>query len=148
MSNTATHTKSLTRTYSTRMPCSAHAPRLCRKTLGLYLTVDGFDAIVDNAGVCVSEIVTNVVQHTESPDLVLTVTVRQAEVYVEVRDRGSALIPVPPVPPERPPLEASEESGRGLLLVDSLASRWGVEYFGGARRPYGKCVWFELGAAR
>jgi anti-sigma regulatory factor (Ser/Thr protein kinase) len=31
------------------------------------------------------------------------------------------------------------ESGRGIMLVDALAARWGVE-----RRTGGKAVWFEL----
>lgn len=32
-----------------------------------------------------------------------------------------------------------EESGRGLLLVDTLASRWGTEPVGAGKR-----VWFEV----
>jgi hypothetical protein len=32
-----------------------------------------------------------------------------------------------------------DESGRGLAIVDALASRWGVDRFEG-----GKSVWFEV----
>jgi hypothetical protein len=32
-----------------------------------------------------------------------------------------------------------DEHGRGLLLVDRLANRWGVD-----SQPPGKRVWFEL----
>jgi hypothetical protein len=34
---------------------------------------------------------------------------------------------------------SDDEHGRGLLLVDSLASAWGVD-----ASPPGKAVWFQL----
>ncbi|MGK9460194.1 hypothetical protein ACSLFT_09195 [Streptomyces sp. G6] len=44
-------------------------------------------------------------------------------------------------PPTVPPSPCPEgESGRGLLLVDVLALRWGWT----PRRPLGKTVWAEL----
>ena len=54
---------------------------------------------------------------------------------IEVWDASSAMSPSP-----KGALYA--ESGRGLLLVESLASRWGVRAVAG-----GKCVWFALEAA-
>ncbi|WP_327357899.1 hypothetical protein [Streptomyces sp. NBC_01304] len=35
------------------------------------------------------------------------------------------------------------EGGRGLLLLEGLAHRWGVTWIGGAE-PVDKRVWFEL----
>ena len=52
---------------------------------------------------------------------------------VEVEDHSSE-IPDVPGPPE-----PAQLSGRGLRVVDALASRWGIE-----RRGTGKAVWFEI----
>ena len=44
--------------------------------------------------------------------------------------------------PREPRLRAAaedEEGGRGLLLVETIAERWGVDPL-----PSGKRVWFEL----
>jgi hypothetical protein len=51
---------------------------------------------------------------------------------VEVCDEGSE-----DVPHEESP-ELLDTSGRGLQLVDALATRWGT------RRNETTCVWFEL----
>ncbi|QPP06206.1 ATP-binding protein [Streptomyces bathyalis] len=64
------------------------------------------------------------------PGLLLPATLR-----VEVADAGQEFDPVPSrLPPE------DSEAGRGLLLVDTLATRWGVV----PRDPSGKTVWAEL----
>jgi hypothetical protein len=47
----------------------------------------------------------------------------------------------PTVPPSPVPAPPDAEGGRGLLLVDALAERWGAEL-----RSEGKCLWFELPA--
>lgn len=54
-------------------------------------------------------------------------------VRIEVVDRA----PVTPLRPSQP--DHDEESGRGLHLVDTLASAWGVEPM-----EHGKSVWFEV----
>jgi hypothetical protein len=61
--------------------------------------------------------------------------VADGRLRVEVLD-GGATVPPQPVPP---PLES--ESGRGLLLVEALADRWGA-----AVTAEGKTLWFELAA--
>ena len=80
-----------------------------------------------------SELVTNVIRHAASP---FTVIVRYDGdvVRVEVGDGSRAL-------PEarRPTLD--DETGRGLLLLDALASGWGV-----TPTVSGKRVWFEVPA--
>lgn len=55
---------------------------------------------------------------------------------IEVADAASTKRP-PTVPP---PSYPEGESGRGLLLVDVLALRWGTA----PRRPLGKTVWAEV----
>jgi anti-sigma regulatory factor (Ser/Thr protein kinase) len=68
-------------------------------------------------------------------------------------DRGRLLIEVADADP-RPPMPRDpgpdDESGRGLMLVEGLAERWGHHLAttttnGG--RPHGKVVWFEIALA-
>jgi anti-sigma regulatory factor (Ser/Thr protein kinase) len=83
----------------------------------------------------VSELVTNSIRHgaidAEQP-VRLTVRVAGDRVRVEVEDGGAGFVP----PPEGP--RPREESGWGLVLVDALAERWGVDRDGATR------VWFEV----
>jgi anti-sigma regulatory factor (Ser/Thr protein kinase) len=89
----------------------------------------------------VGELVTNSIRHGSrvATDLVeLVVRDRDGALRVEVHDRGSGF--ERPRPPRR---GALRESGWGLLLVNALADRWGVER--GRRRS---TVWFELDRVR
>ena len=78
-----------------------------------------------------SELVANAVQHSAGT-VEVSLATGPRSLTVSVRDAGSDLPAV-----RRAPEQA--ERGRGLLLVDSLADRWGAE-----RHPNGKRVWFEL----
>lgn len=85
------------------------------------------------------ELAANAVRHGRVPgrDFALRLTLDEAAglVRVEVADAAAAKRPplsLPQAPPEG-------ESGRGLLLVDVLAVRWGWEL----REPVGKTVWAE-----
>ncbi|WP_427924895.1 SpoIIE family protein phosphatase [Streptomyces sp. cg40] len=86
---------------------------------------------VDDARLLVSEVLTNAVQHAEGP-LVLHLRRTVTELAVEICDLS------PHLPQPRLAAE-DEESGRGLILVDTLADNWGV-------RPtdQGKTTWFTL----
>ncbi|MEU5700390.1 ATP-binding protein [Streptomyces aurantiacus] len=88
----------------------------------------------------VSELAANAVRHGRVPGhdfgLRLTRDETAGLVRVEVADAASAKRP-----PEAPPSSYPEgESGRGLLLVDVLAARWGTT----PREPLGKTVWAEV----
>ena len=89
------------------------------------------DAVVDPAQLLLSELVVNAVLHAES-----SVTVRLAllegRVRIEVADRST-------VTPEVRPVDPAAVTGRGMLIVDALASSWGVD-----PTVDGKVVWFEL----
>ena len=93
--------------------------------------------IVDNARVCVSDVATNVLRHTDVPVLAVEVSVLRDRVVVGVRDSDPGGRPRVGKPSEQ------AESGRGLLLVQSLAHAWGVSWTGGLA-PTGKRVWVEL----
>ena len=85
------------------------------------------------ATLLVSELVANAVVHANS-DMVLSVSHDPGSLHVEVEDHDGA-----PLVARRHPAPCDQVSGRGLDLVSTLASSWGV-------RPTaaGKAVWFEL----
>jgi serine phosphatase RsbU (regulator of sigma subunit)/anti-sigma regulatory factor (Ser/Thr protein kinase) len=84
------------------------------------------------AGLLTSELVTNALRHAEG-ELRLELAVRDGCLRVDVSDGSHAS------PRLRPP-SAEDEHGRGLLLVDALADRWGSEALASGKR-----VWFEVG---
>jgi GAF domain-containing protein/anti-sigma regulatory factor (Ser/Thr protein kinase) len=88
---------------------------------------------VDTAELLVSELVGNAVRHAQPGDVLLRATLVDGLLRVEVQDRSSHV----PALGATPPWES--ETGRGLLLVESLALRWGAEPL-----PGGKQLWFEL----
>ncbi|MER5741258.1 SpoIIE family protein phosphatase [Streptomyces sp. NPDC002262] len=108
-----------------------------RAAVGQALRDWGMPEIADDAELLTGELLVNVLLHTEG-GAVLTLEVLPEpvrRVRLSVQDRSSAW------PRRRTPGEAAT-SGRGLLLMDALASRWGVE-----PRGEGKAVWCEIGPA-
>ncbi|MDK1473176.1 SpoIIE family protein phosphatase [Streptomyces sp. 549] len=90
---------------------------------------------VDGAVLMLSEMLTNVLVHTDGDALMVAeVTGRRGarRLRVEVSDRSDEL------PHRRSPGELAS-SGRGLVLMDLLADSWGVD-----PRGEGKAIWFEL----
>ena len=84
----------------------------------------------------ISELVTNSVRHAgiaASEPVQLSVNVEGDTVRVAVRDPGPGF--TPPVAPTDP----AHVGGWGLVLVEQLATRWGVEHDGEAN-----VVWCEL----
>jgi hypothetical protein len=103
----------------------------------------GYPAASDvscSVALVVGELAANAVLHGRVPGrdfgLRLALDLAAGLVRIEVADAASAKRP-PTVPPSSYP---EGESGRGLLLVDVLAARWGSE----PRRPVGKTVWAEV----
>jgi anti-sigma regulatory factor (Ser/Thr protein kinase) len=86
-----------------------------------------------------AELAGNAVLHGRVPGrdfrLVLRVT-EDRTLRIEVADARGERRPAVP----RPPAPGDAEGGRGLLLVEALADRWGVE----TGPPPGKTVWAEL----
>jgi anti-sigma regulatory factor (Ser/Thr protein kinase) len=82
----------------------------------------------------VSELVTNAVRHGRSRDgaFGFKVAIYDQRIRVEVSDAGAGF-----TPPGREP-EPGELGGWGLVLVDRVAERWGVEHSPGTR------VWAEV----
>lgn len=89
-------------------------------------------AQLDDVQLLVSELVTNAVVHAGS-EVEVAVRLLAGSVRIEVVDRA----PVDTLAPSAP--TDHDEHGRGLLLVETMASAWGVEPLEG-----GKSVWFEV----
>lgn len=92
--------------------------------------------VLDDALLLVTELVANAVRHGEGP-VTLTLVRDQGRLRVEVTDASRR----PPRPRDK---GVEAESGRGLQIVDVLATRWGTTPAGSA----GKTVWFELDTHR
>jgi Anti-sigma regulatory factor (Ser/Thr protein kinase) len=123
-----------------RLPAHEQSAARARHFVREILT-PRFLQVCDDAVLLVSELITNSVRHSDSahrPGETLTLTLREpisGTLRVAVTDAGS------PVSEPRPRHDGDQEAehGRGLLLVETIATRWGW-YEGGANRT----TWFEL----
>ena len=115
----------------TTLPPSVGTPAAARAFVRETLHPGSSDVRVDDVALVVSELVTNAVLHGDG-DIMLNVVVADDAVHVEVADAAPAL----PAPRAAP---SDADSGRGLFIVDGVATRWGV-------RPAarGKVVWADL----
>jgi anti-sigma regulatory factor (Ser/Thr protein kinase) len=98
------------------------------------LAVRGFNGDVQqDASVVASELVNNAVVHACEP-IMLEVAVRDHALRVEVCDGDERTAVVAPRRADRGVM-----TGRGLVIVESLAQRWGVR-----SHPGGKSVWADI----
>ena len=118
-------------------PCDRAAPARVRRALA---GVEGLEAVLGDATLVASELVTNAVLHSggRPPDLLeVRVTRRSDGLMISVRDPGlsgrHAVIPT---------RAGVATGGLGLRVVDAIALRWG------AARGEGYCVWAELPLAQ
>lgn len=121
-------------TVARELPADSSAASLARRFVTSVLRDwQVHEDVVDTAELCVSELVTNAVIHSRTTS---TVTVRRDQEYliVMVQDRGG----VGPVH-RAEDMDPEAISGRGLSLVDALASAWSAEH-----NADGTTVWFEL----
>lgn len=91
--------------------------------------------IAEHAVLLVSELVGNAVRHTGARSFALRLHRRRGSIRIEVRDPSRGL-------PCLMPVGELDISGRGLMLVDKLSDRWGVDL-----GPRGKTTWFEMRVA-
>ena len=118
------------RTVLTPHPTSVGAARrFVRDVLKTRRVADG---VVSTVELLTSEVVTNAILHARSGPQ-LAVEVNDDHVRVAVRDISSDL-------PVRRLGRLDDVSGRGVVIVEELASAWGVE----RERNGAKRVWFEV----
>lgn len=133
------------RHFFSRQFCStARGARLARLAVVRHLDQWGLPPASEascTVALVVAELAVNAVRHgrVHGRNFLLSVTyeTRARRIRIEVSDACPEL---PPVGPSMP--ADDEESGRGLVLVDVLADRWGVA----PRTPLGKTVWAECSA--
>lgn len=92
-------------------------------------------ALVEDAELLVSELMSNAVQHG-GPEVRLSLATSDVSLLVMVFDSGSGVPVVRDTGPEVP-------SGRGLRMVQHVAAAWGVET---EQDGSGKTVWFRVTA--
>ncbi|WP_308010966.1 ATP-binding protein [Streptomyces sp. AC495_CC817] len=126
-----------------RFVSSPRGARLARHLAVRRMEEWGYPAASDvscSVALVVAELAANAVRHGRVPGrdfgLRLALDLAAGLVRIEVADAASAKRP----PTASPSSYPEGESGRGLLLVDVLAARWGSE----PRRPVGKTVWAEV----
>jgi serine/threonine-protein kinase RsbW len=110
-------------------PASHSAPQAraaLRTMMGRWAT----EALRDDASLLLTELVSNGVIHARST-MQVYLTMDEDLLRAEVRDTS------PSAPVHRDP---DEYGGRGVLILNALASSWGVVGHPGE----GKTVWFEL----
>jgi anti-sigma regulatory factor (Ser/Thr protein kinase) len=106
------------------------APRLARTHARAAAAPLG-DALVADAELLVSELVTNAVKYGGGGPVELFIERAPERLRFSIRDSGSA----GPLPAMREP--GADGGGHGLRLVDVVADRWGVEHGS-------TIVWFEF----
>ena len=112
--------------------CSPRAPADARRAVG-ELAPSVTSGLLNDVQLLVSEVVTNSVRHSGSDEPIrLRVWERPSGLKVEIADGGYGF--------DAAPVGAGgdDEGGRGLMIVDALAERWGV-----ADDAHGR-VWFEI----
>ncbi|MCX4403921.1 SpoIIE family protein phosphatase [Streptomyces sp. NBC_01764] len=111
--------------------------RSARKFVRNYLLSRELEALIDDAEIMISEIVTNALIHADS-DVEVMLREYPDRIYFEVRDTD-ARPPVPTSVIHSDEENAVAEHGRGLDIVEDLSAAWGTSPHG-----RGKSVWLDL----
>lgn len=127
-------TRSASHATTLQLPATAQAPARARSALREACA--GFPpAVLDDALLLVSELVTNSVLHgPRTGTLTIAIQHDRHALCVAVGDQGAG-------DPQRQGFDTTSEHGRGLLLLRALSAAWGVRP---ASTPPGKTVWFRL----
>lgn len=114
------------------LPSDPTSPSLARRAV--HQACEGLAVDLDAVLLCTSEVVTNALLHG-IPPMELEVSIGDSWVRIAVHDRGRGDVE------RRRQVRPDTLSGRGLGIVEMLASRWGSEHTAG-----GKAIWFEIAA--
>lgn len=119
------------------VPLSARAARRFARSCLEAHNGDVDHGLSEDVLLLVSELVSNSVRHAgphnEGDTIELRLQLAADRIRIEVTDHSSAL-------PIMGDGAVDKLSGRGMLLVDRIAGRWGV-----APTASGKTVWLEIG---
>lgn len=110
------------------------------------LTSWGREDLVDDVGLSVTELATNATLYSQSPYFDVELSAREGSVRVAVVDGGAmparsiaARVNGVPAPESATDFDVEGMTGRGLFIVSSLASLWGIDDL-----PQGTRVWAEF----
>jgi anti-sigma regulatory factor (Ser/Thr protein kinase) len=104
-----------------------------RRIVRSFLSEWGMPELSDAVELAVTELLANVVRHVPDRRCALLLLRQPTGVRVEVTDGCDRLPSLPAL------LDTEAETGRGLVLLDAVVDKWGVEPV----RDGGKTVWFE-----
>ncbi|MET9951589.1 ATP-binding protein [Streptomyces sp. NPDC006339] len=121
-------------TYRMGFTVGEHSAGHMRRILRMFLSRWGLDPLYDASALALTELVANVVRHVPGRRCTVLILREPYGLRVEVADG------VPGAPVAKAP-EPLAEGGRGLVLVEAVADRWGCE-----ETADGKTVWFECDA--
>ena len=113
------------------LPPLAASASLARDLVTEHCQLWGVEALRDDLSLVVTELVANAIRHAGT-DVIVRLYRLESGMRLEVADGSTR-----PLRPRSATL--LDEGGRGLLLVDALSTRYGVE-----AEPHGKRVWAEL----
>jgi GAF domain-containing protein/anti-sigma regulatory factor (Ser/Thr protein kinase) len=119
------------------LPPTGRSASTARRLIEQALSDAELTALLDEALLLVTELVTNAIVHAGT-DIELRIEPGDASLRVEVVDRSPGSLPVVRLAPSE-----TREGGRGVFLLDALADEWGTRHFSG-----GKSVWFHLGPTK
>ncbi|MEV7283705.1 ATP-binding protein [Streptomyces sp. NPDC093252] len=120
--------------YRMSLTVAEHSARHIRRIIRTLLKEWGVEEVTEAVELAATELVTNVVRHVPDRSCTIRIARHGSGARVEVTDRSPRL----PVTLPRAPSPESE-NGRGLLVVEGLVDKWGVDRVPGV----GKTVWFE-----
>ncbi|MFF4891387.1 SpoIIE family protein phosphatase [Micromonospora chersina] len=123
-----------------RLPADRRTPAAARALVRSVLAEADLHELLNEALLLTTELTTNAVEHART-ELDIEVEADLAGLTVTVTDFASGPVDELLVGVRSTTSDITEvaERGRGLLLVDHFASRWGTTYL-----PTGKGVWFRL----
>jgi anti-sigma regulatory factor (Ser/Thr protein kinase) len=113
---------------------SAPAARRCVRNMAQLRDLPS--GSVDDLETITGELVANALEHSDSHTIRVTLTLTATTATISVTDEGEGHRPVAPTSTRPGP---DEEHGRGLLITDALATRWGRR-----RTNNGLRVWAEI----
>ncbi|BFO16711.1 ATP-binding protein [Streptomyces sp. KM77-8] len=134
-----------TRHFCIRLSATTRGARLARHLSAEQLTAWGWPYDTDGnrtASLLVAELAANAVVHgrVAGRDFRLRLTLHPEDATLRIELTDARPDHRPPTPGTLPPAAPDTESGRGLLLVEALASHWGTTN----GDPYTKTVWCEV----
>ncbi|MPY53351.1 ATP-binding protein [Streptomyces acidicola] len=105
-----------------------------RRLMRLHLGLWGLHEVIDDAQLCLSELVSNVIAHVGvGTPATLAVSISGTRLRIEVHDPDTRALPT------LVDAEANSEAGRGMALIDAITDRWGVQL-----NADKKVTWCEL----